>query len=101
MISLTEQVLRGVKRIKSGSAQPGRGGVRAGEKPGGAWIRCQGGASTQAVQGAGLELGQPPSPGFAWVLPRRETQGRGQPRAPEPRAEPRTTQLLGREAGKD
>ena len=56
-----------------------------------------GGASTQAVQGAGLELRQPPSPSFARVLPRRETQGRGQ----GPRAEPSTTQLPGREAGKD
>ena len=40
-----------------------------------------------------------PSPGFARVLPRRETQGRGQPRAPSPRAEPSTTQVPGREVG--
>lgn len=40
-----------------------------------------------------------PSPSFARVLPRRETQGQGQPRALRPRAEPSTTQVPGREVG--
>ena len=76
-----------------------RGWSQGGRQPGGAWIRCWEGASTQAVQGAGLEPGHPPFPSCARVLPRRETQGRGQPRPPRPRAEPSTTQVSGREVG--